>query len=174
MAKIDDMYGATDDCGLVTSAEARALGVSGAEVVQYEARGVYRVSVWPYRKQAPYAIPVRATGEGPTSTESPWWRRRPWDPPSPSTRRARRSGLATSRQRSLSPYRPSSAHGDRSSNRFHLSPNRASQHIGGSQLHVLQDTNRTQNRTPKEKGQRLKPLTCGFVVGWTGFEPATP
>jgi hypothetical protein len=81
MAKIDDMYGATDDCGLVTSAEARALGVSGAEVVQYEARGVYRVSVWPYRKQAPYAIPVRATGEGPTSTESPWWRSSGSPPP---------------------------------------------------------------------------------------------
>lgn len=31
---------------------------------QARARGVYRVPVWPYRKQAPYAIPVRATGEG--------------------------------------------------------------------------------------------------------------
>lgn len=35
----DDMYGAADDYDLVTSAEARALGVSGAEVVRYEARG---------------------------------------------------------------------------------------------------------------------------------------
>jgi hypothetical protein len=39
IAKIDDMYGAADDYDLVTSAEARALGVSGAEVVRYEARG---------------------------------------------------------------------------------------------------------------------------------------
>ena len=55
MAKIDDIYGAADDYGLVTSADARALGASDAEVVQYAARGrlervargVYRVPVWP-------------------------------------------------------------------------------------------------------------------------------
>ena len=72
MAKIDDIYGAADDYGLVTSAEARALGVSDAEVVQYAARGrlervargVYRVPVWPYQEEAPYALAVRAAGEG--------------------------------------------------------------------------------------------------------------
>ena len=72
MAKIDDIYGAADDYGLVTSADARALGASDAEVVQYAARGrlervargVYRVPVWPYQEQAPYAIAVRAAGEG--------------------------------------------------------------------------------------------------------------
>lgn len=72
MAKIDDIYGATDDYGLVSSADARALGVSDAEIVQYAARGrlervargVYRVPVWPYQEQAPYALAVRAAGEG--------------------------------------------------------------------------------------------------------------
>ena len=28
------------------------------------ARGVYRVPVWPYQEQAPYALAVRAAGEG--------------------------------------------------------------------------------------------------------------
>lgn len=72
MAKIDDIYDAVDDYGLVTSAEGRALGVSDAELVQLAARGrlervargVYRVPVWPYQEQAPYAIAVRAAGEG--------------------------------------------------------------------------------------------------------------
>lgn len=72
MAKIDDIYAAADDYGLVTTAEARALGVSDAEVVQYAARGrlervargVYRVPVWPYQEEAPYALAVRAAGEG--------------------------------------------------------------------------------------------------------------
>ena len=72
MAKIDDIYGAADDYGLVTSADARALGVCDAEVVQYAARGrlervargVYRVPVWPYQEQAPYAVAVKAAGEG--------------------------------------------------------------------------------------------------------------
>ncbi|NLH91168.1 MAG: type IV toxin-antitoxin system AbiEi family antitoxin domain-containing protein [Atopobium sp.] len=57
MAKIDDIYSAADDYGLVTSTDARALGVCDAEVVQYAARGrlervargVYRVPVWPYQ-----------------------------------------------------------------------------------------------------------------------------
>lgn len=70
MAKIDDIYEAADDYGLVTSAEARSLGASGTEVVQYAARGrlmrvargVYRVPVWPYQEHAPYAIAVRAAG----------------------------------------------------------------------------------------------------------------
>ena len=30
------------------------------------------------------------------------------------------------------------------------------------------------NSAHTKKGQRLKPLACFFVVGWTGFEPATP
>lgn len=71
MTKIDDVYKTVDDYGLVTSAEARELGVSDAELVQMAARGrlvrvargVYRVPVWPYQEHAPYAIAVRATGE---------------------------------------------------------------------------------------------------------------
>jgi predicted transcriptional regulator of viral defense system len=59
MAKIDDIYSSADDYGLITSAEARQLGASDAEVVQYAARGrlervargVYRVPVWPYQEQ---------------------------------------------------------------------------------------------------------------------------
>ncbi len=72
MAKIDDIYDATDDYGLITSAEARDLGISEAEVVQYAARGrlvrmargLYRVPVWPYQEQAPYAVAVKAAVEG--------------------------------------------------------------------------------------------------------------
>lgn len=72
MAKIDDIYDAVDDYGLVTSAEARGLGVSDAELVQLAARGrlvrvargVYRAPVWPYQEQAPYAVAVRAAGDG--------------------------------------------------------------------------------------------------------------
>lgn len=49
MAKIDDIYEAVDDFGLITSAEAAELGMSRAEMVQQEklgklvrvARGVY-------------------------------------------------------------------------------------------------------------------------------------
>jgi predicted transcriptional regulator of viral defense system len=71
MAKIDDIYEAADDYGLVTSTDARALGICDAEVVQYAARGrlervargVYRVPVWPYQELAPYAVAVRAAGE---------------------------------------------------------------------------------------------------------------
>lgn len=72
MAKIDDIYGAVDDYGLVTSAEARELGVGNQELVQMAhrgklvrvARGVYRMPVWPYQEQAPYAVAVKAAGEG--------------------------------------------------------------------------------------------------------------
>lgn len=72
MAIIDDIYGNVDDFGLITSAEARELGVSNTELVQQArrgklvrvARGVYRMPVWPYQEAAPYAIAVRAAGEG--------------------------------------------------------------------------------------------------------------
>ena len=72
MAKIDDIYDAVDDFGLITSAEAADLGMSRAEMVQQEkmgrlvrvARGVYRMPVWPSQPQAPYAIAVKAAGAG--------------------------------------------------------------------------------------------------------------
>ena len=72
MAKIDDIYEAVDDFGLITSAEAAELGMSRAEMVQQEklgklvrvARGVYRMPIWPSQPQAPYAIAVKAAGEG--------------------------------------------------------------------------------------------------------------
>lgn len=72
MAKIDDIYGAADDFGLVTSAEARALGCSNAELVQYARRGrlervgwgVYKIPVWPYQEASPYAAAVKNVGKG--------------------------------------------------------------------------------------------------------------
>ncbi|NHM16575.1 hypothetical protein GMI69_07890 [Eggerthellaceae bacterium zg-887] len=72
MAKIDDIYRAVDDFGLVTSAEAAELGMSNAELVQQArmgkldrvARGVYRMPVWPFQEAAPYAIAVKSAGEG--------------------------------------------------------------------------------------------------------------
>ncbi len=72
MAKIDDIYEAVDDFGLITSAEASELGMSRAEVVQQAemgklvrvARGVYRMPIWPSQPQAPYAVAVKAAGEG--------------------------------------------------------------------------------------------------------------
>lgn len=72
MAKIDNIYNAVDDFGLITSAEAAELGMSGAELVQQAdrgklirvGRGVYRMPVWPFQKEAPYAIAVRSAGEG--------------------------------------------------------------------------------------------------------------
>ncbi len=71
MAKIDKVYEAVDDYGLVTSVEASCLGMTKAEVVQQArkgklvrvARGVYRVPVWPSQPEAPYAIAVKAVGE---------------------------------------------------------------------------------------------------------------
>ena len=72
MAKIDHIYDEVDDFGLITSAEAARLGMSNAELVQQArmgklvrvARGVYRMPVWPFQPEAPYAIAVKATGEG--------------------------------------------------------------------------------------------------------------
>lgn len=70
MAKIDDIYTAVDDYGLITSVEAAELGMSRAEIVQQAARGklvrvargVYRMPVWPGQREAPYAIAVKAAG----------------------------------------------------------------------------------------------------------------
>ncbi|MEG2007155.1 MAG: hypothetical protein RR186_06850 [Raoultibacter sp.] len=70
MAKIDDIYNAVDDFGLITSAEARDLGVSNAELVQQArrgklnrvGRGVYRMPIWPYQEASPYAIAVKTVG----------------------------------------------------------------------------------------------------------------
>ncbi len=70
VAKTDDIYEAVDDFGLITSAEAKALGVSNAELVQLArrgklervARGVYRMPVWPYQEAAPYALAVKTVG----------------------------------------------------------------------------------------------------------------
>ena len=72
MAKIDEIYAAVDDFGLITSAEAAELGMSNAEMVQQAAmgklvrvgRGVYRMPIWPHQKAAPYAIAVKTAGEG--------------------------------------------------------------------------------------------------------------
>lgn len=72
MAKIDNIYEAVDDFGLITSAEAARLGMSNAELVQQAkrgkldrvARGVYRMPVWPFQEAAPYAIAVKSAGEG--------------------------------------------------------------------------------------------------------------
>lgn len=72
MAKIDEIYNAVDDFGLITSSEAAGLGMSNAELVQqarmgklvHVARGVYRMPVWPYQPEYPYAIAVKAAGEG--------------------------------------------------------------------------------------------------------------
>ena len=72
MAKIDDIYNAVDDFGLITSSEAADLGMSNAELVQQAdrgklvrvSRGVYRMPVWPFQKEAPYAIAVKSAGEG--------------------------------------------------------------------------------------------------------------
>lgn len=72
MAKIDNIYDNVDDFGLITSAEAANLGMSAAEMVQQAnkgklvrvARGVYRMPVWPFQPQSPYAIAVKAAGDG--------------------------------------------------------------------------------------------------------------
>ena len=50
MAIIDDIYANVDDFGLVTSEEARGLGISNAEMVQQERRGkLVRVTRGVYR-----------------------------------------------------------------------------------------------------------------------------
>lgn len=72
MAKIDEIYRAVDDFGLITSKEAAALGMSNAELVQQAhrgklrrvGRGVYQMPIWPYQEALPYAIAVRSAGEG--------------------------------------------------------------------------------------------------------------
>lgn len=71
MAIIDDIYADVDDFGLITSAEAKELGVSNVELAQQArrgklvrvARGVYRMPIWPYQEAAPYAIAVKAAGQ---------------------------------------------------------------------------------------------------------------
>ncbi|XCB29497.1 type IV toxin-antitoxin system AbiEi family antitoxin domain-containing protein [Arcanobacterium hippocoleae] len=71
MAKIDMLYDAIDDFGLITSAEAAEIGISNVELVQQAAkgklvrveRGVYRMPVWPFQAEAPYAIAVKAAGK---------------------------------------------------------------------------------------------------------------
>lgn len=71
MPIIEDIYENVDDFGLITSSEAKMLGVPNTELVQQArrgklvrvGRGVYRVAVWPYQEQAPYAIAVKAAGE---------------------------------------------------------------------------------------------------------------
>lgn len=72
MSKIDGIYEAADDYGLVTAAQCRELGVPGAELVQLAARGrlervargVYRIPSWPYQEALPYAVAAKAAGEG--------------------------------------------------------------------------------------------------------------
>lgn len=72
MAKIDEIYAAVDDFGLITSKEATALGVPNAELVQQArrgklrkvGRGVYQMPIWPYQEALPYAIAVKSAGEG--------------------------------------------------------------------------------------------------------------
>ena len=50
MAIIDDIYANVDDFGLVTSEEARWIGISNAEMVQQERRGkLVRVTRGVYR-----------------------------------------------------------------------------------------------------------------------------
>lgn len=71
MAIIDDIYKNVDDFGLITSSEAKAFGVSNIALVHQArrgklvrvGRGVYRVALWPYQEEAPYAIAVKAAGE---------------------------------------------------------------------------------------------------------------
>ena len=72
MTIADKIYKEVDDFGLITSAEARKFGVTNAELVQqahrgklvHVARGVYRMPIWPFQEAAPYAIAVKAVGEG--------------------------------------------------------------------------------------------------------------
>lgn len=70
MTITDDIYANVDDFGLITSAEARALGLGNKVLVQQAARGklervargVYRMPVWPFQKAMPYAIALKAAG----------------------------------------------------------------------------------------------------------------
>ena len=70
MAIIDKIYDAVDDFGMITSAEAKQLGLNNMELVQQAkrgklvrvARGVYRMPIWPQQEAAPYALAVKAAG----------------------------------------------------------------------------------------------------------------
>lgn len=70
MRIIDVIYENVDDFGLITSADARDLGVSNVELAQQArrgkltrvARGVYQMPIWPYQPAAPYAIAAKAAG----------------------------------------------------------------------------------------------------------------
>lgn len=72
MGRIDIIYDNVDDFGLITSAEARDLGFSNSDLVQFArrgklervAQGVYKMPVWPYQEESAYAIAVKAAGEG--------------------------------------------------------------------------------------------------------------
>lgn len=72
MTIIDDIYDAVDDYGLISTAEAAEIGLQKTELNQQArrgklvrvARGVYRVPVWPYQESSPYAIAVKAVGDG--------------------------------------------------------------------------------------------------------------
>ena len=73
MSKFDSIYEkAIDSHGLITSAEARALGVSNNELVQYARRGsllrvgqgVYRLARYVPSEGDPYALAVALVGNG--------------------------------------------------------------------------------------------------------------
>jgi predicted transcriptional regulator of viral defense system len=73
MTKFDDIYEvAADNHGLVTSSEARAIGVSNNELVQYARRGslvrvgqgVYRLARHVPTEADPYALAIALVGEG--------------------------------------------------------------------------------------------------------------
>lgn len=64
------IYEHVDDFGLISSSEAKDLGVTNQELVKQAhrgkltrvAQGVYRMPVWPFQDAAPYAIAVKAAG----------------------------------------------------------------------------------------------------------------
>lgn len=73
MSKFDDIYEvAADNYGLITSSEARAVGVTNNELVQYARRGslvrvgqgVYQLSRHIPTEADPYALVVALVGEG--------------------------------------------------------------------------------------------------------------
>lgn len=73
MTKFDDIYEvATDNHGLITSSEARSIGVTNNELVQYARRGtlvrmgqgVYRLARHVPSEADPYALAVALVGEG--------------------------------------------------------------------------------------------------------------
>ena len=73
MSKYDDIYEvAADNHGLITSSEARAIGVTNNELVQYARRGslvrvgqgVYRLTRHVPTEADPYALAVALVGEG--------------------------------------------------------------------------------------------------------------